>query len=98
MLVVDHTPVGSFRGCAPAVETSSGTTLASSIALQRALLLPILLRRMESGAAGAKMVIPCRQLMWQVALLKVYDVGDVLGAARQVHVHYLGGGVLPGYA
>ena len=85
------------------VETSSGTTLASSIALQRALLLPILLRRMERGAAGAKMVIPCRQLMWQVALLKVYililyGVGDILGAARQVHVHYLGGGVLPGYA
>ena len=52
---------------------------------------------MERGAAGAKMVIPCRKLMWQVTLLKVYDVVDVLGAARQVHVHYLGGGVLPGY-
>ena len=79
------------------VETSSGTTLASSIALQRALLLPILLRRMERGAAGATMVIPCWQRMWQVVLLNVYDVGDVSGAARQVHVHYLGGGVLPGY-
>ena len=79
------------------VGTTSGTTLASSIALQRALLLPILLRRMERGAAGATMVIPCRQLMWQVVLLNVYDVSDVSGAARQVHVHYLGGGVLPGY-
>ena len=79
------------------VETSSGTTLASSIAVQRAHLLPILLRRMERGAAGAIVVVLCLQLMWQVAPLKVYDVGDVLGAARQVHVHYLGGGVLPGY-
>ena len=94
---MNRTRLESFWVCAPVVGTTSGTTLASSIALQRALLLPILLRRMESGAAGAKMVIPCRQLMWQVALLKVYDVGDVLGAARQVHVHYLGGGVLPGY-
>jgi len=80
------------------VGTTSGTTQASSIALQRALLLPILLRRMERGAVGATMVIPCRKLIWQVFLLKVYDASDVLGAARQVHVHYLGGGVLPGYA
>ena len=44
------------------------------------------------------MVIPHRDLVWQADLPCGYDAGNVLGAARQVHVHYLGGGVLPGYA
>ena len=80
------------------VGTTSGTTLASSIALQRARLLPILLRRMKTRAVGATMVIPHRHLVWQLDLPCDYDAGNVSGAARQVHVHYLGGGVLPGYA
>ena len=77
----------SLGGCAPVVvETSSGTTLASSIALQRAHLLPILLWRMKTRAAGATMIIPHRHLVWQLDLPCGYDAGNVSGAVLRVHV------------